>query len=229
MNVIPRHSIAKKGLMAATGLMLCMFLVLHLAGNLTLLLQDDGSLTLAPGGPQSNEFFEWVAHHYEAIPAFFHTGELLLLALFGIHALFGITLWLQNRAARGSRYVRQRSEGGRTVFSATMPYTGLCFIAVFLVIHLVNFRFGSQEGPADMYTLVGDVFGRWYWMLIYVAALGGVAFHLGHGVQSAFQSLGLRHPRYTPVIRVLGYLFAAAMFVGFGCLPILFYFNGAMS
>lgn len=225
----PSSSVAKKALMAVTGLMLCGFLMLHLMGNLTLLLNNDGTLTFAPGGPGSNEYFEWVAHHYEAIPVFFHAGEILLIALFGLHALFGITLWLQNRAARGSRYVIQKNEGGRTVFSSTMPYTGLLFIVSFLVLHVANFRFGDQNNPHDMYALVKSVFGSWYWFLVYLIALTGLSFHLSHGFQSAFQSLGISHPLYNPKIKIFGYLFAAFVWIGFSCLPILFFFNGALS
>ena len=157
-------SVGRKGLMGITGLLLCLFLCAHLLGNLALLLADDGSVTLAPGGPHSSEFFVWVAHHYEAVPLLFHLGELALLALFGTHALLGLTLWLQNRAARGAqRYVVQKSEGGRTWGSATMPYTGALFIGGFLVLHLINFRFGPQSSPDEMYLLVGRVLGTALW------------------------------------------------------------------
>jgi succinate dehydrogenase / fumarate reductase cytochrome b subunit len=227
--ILPRSSISKKAFMAVTGLALCAFLCLHLLGNIVLLLNNDGTVTFSPGGPNSGEFFVWVAHHYEAIPLLFHAGEILILALIGIHAIFGLTLWLQNLRARGGRYLVHRNEGGRTVFSATMPYTGLGFIAVFLVIHLLNFRFGEKENPAELYGLVGAVFGKWYWALVYVVALAGLAIHLSHGFQSAFQSLGFNHPRYTPKVKYLGYVFAGVMFVGFGILPVLFFFNGAMA
>jgi succinate dehydrogenase / fumarate reductase cytochrome b subunit len=225
---LPSSSIAKKAWMAITGLMLCAFLCLHLLGNIVLLLNDDMSITLSPGGPHSGAAFQWVAEHYEAFPLLFHAGEIVLLGLFAAHALMGATLWFQNMSARGRRYVAQRWEGGRTPFSSTMPWTGIAFIAVFLVLHVVNFRFGPQESPAELYTLVGATFGTWYWALVYVVALAGLGFHLAHGFQSAFQSLGFNHPRYTPWIRRLGYLFAAAMFAGFAVLPVLFFLNGGM-
>jgi succinate dehydrogenase / fumarate reductase cytochrome b subunit len=109
-----------------------------------------------------------------------------------------------------------------------MPYTGLLFIAAFLVIHLVNFRFGDQENTEQLYELLGVVFSQWHWILIYMLALVGLAFHISHGFQSAFTSLGLNHPRYTPKIKVLGYLFAGVVFVVFGIIPVLFYLNGGM-
>jgi len=226
--LIPRSSIAKKALMAVTGLMLCLFLCLHMVGNIVLLLNDDGTLTFSPGGPASGSYFQWVAGHYAAIPALFHVFEVLLLGLFGIHALFGLTLWLQNIAARGSRYVVQKSEGGRTFFSRFMPYTGLLFIGGFLIIHLVNFRFGDQDNVPELYQLLGVVFGQWHWVLIYIVALAGLAFHISHGFQSAFQSLGLNHPRYTPKIKIAGYLFAGVVFLAFGIVPVLFLLNGGM-
>jgi len=220
-------SIGRKALMAITGTMLCCFLVLHLLGNIVLLLDDDGSLTLSPGGPHSSEFFQWVAEHYEAVPLLFHTGELMLLALFGTHAALGVTLWWQNRKARGPRgYVRQGSEGGRTLASATMPYTGVLFIGAFIVAHLINFRFGEQSNPAELYDLVVTTLSSWLWAAVYLAALLGLFLHLSHGAQSLFQSLGLNHTRHTPRVKAAGTLFAILIASGFAIIPILLIANG---
>ncbi len=219
-------SISKKAVMGVSGLMLCAFLVIHLLGNLTLLMREDGSFTLSPGGMETSDWFTWVAHHYIAIPAFFHVMDVGILSLILLHAALGVTLWLQNRAARPARYVRQKAEGGRTLFSATMPYTGVCFVGVFLVIHLANFRFGEQDNPSELYRLVEQVFGQTLWMAVYVVCMVGLFAHLSHGFQSAFQSLGLRHPRYTPWLSRLGYLFATLVGIGFALLPILYYLNG---
>jgi len=219
-------SISKKAIMAVSGLSLCAFLFIHLLGNLTLLMREDGSFTLTPGGMETSDWFTWVAHHYVAIPALFHIMDVGILALILLHAVLGVTLWLQNRAARPVRYVKQRSEGGRTLFSATMPYTGVAFIGVFLAIHLANFRFGEQDNPSELYRLVEQVFGRCLWVSLYVGCMVGLFAHLSHGFQSAFQSLGFSHPRYTPWIKGLGTLYATLVGIGFAILPILYYLNG---
>jgi succinate dehydrogenase / fumarate reductase cytochrome b subunit len=218
-------SVGKKAVMAVLGLMLCLFLCIHLLGNIVVFFDDHGRLTFPPGGVNANEGFEWVAEHYSAVPLLFHVGEVLLLGLFALHAGLGLLLWWENRRARGpSRYVRSASEGGRTIYSTTMPYTGVCFILVFLVIHLMNFRFGDHENPAELYQLLGSTFQSGLLVLVYVVGLVGMAAHLAHGLQSSFQSLGLRHPRYTPWVRRLGYLFALVMLVGFASIPVSFFY-----
>ncbi|NOZ86817.1 MAG: succinate dehydrogenase cytochrome b subunit [Deltaproteobacteria bacterium] len=217
-----RKSVAKKAIMALTGLTLCLFLSVHLLGNITLLLKDSGSLTLYPATQSTGEFFKWVAHHYEAVPLIFYTGEIFLLLLFGTHILLGITLWLQNRAARGpARYVLQKNEGGRTLGSGTMIYTGLFFIFAFLVIHLLNFRFTTHDGVQGLYDLVRSRFSQILWVAIYLTALLGLGVHLSHGFQSAFQSLGINHPRYTRYIKAFGLLFAVLIPLGFALVPVL--------
>jgi succinate dehydrogenase / fumarate reductase cytochrome b subunit len=223
-------SVGRKVIMAVSGLLLCAFLLVHLIGNLTLLLRDDGSLTADPAAPGAREHFIGVISSYGAIPALLYAAELALAALFLVHIVTGTSLWLQNRRARGpQRYRLQRWEGGRSLGSATMPISGLFVILVFLIIHLVQFRFGPQDGPAELAALVDARLSWWPWALAYGAALVGLMIHLSHGVQSAFQSLGLRHPRWTPWLQRAGWAYALLMLAGFGVLPLLFVLQEVMA
>lgn len=222
-------SVGRKAIMALSGFALSAFLTVHLVGNLSLFIDDQGRLTGRPGVPGAGEHFQGVVAAYGRIPALLFLLEVGLAALFLTHIALGVTLWLQNQKARGSRYEVQRSEGGRTLASATMPYTGAFFIFVFLVLHLLHFRFGAQGSPAEMYALVDRTLRAWGFAAVYSVALAGLFLHLSHGVQSAFQSLGLRHPRWTPWVKRLGLGFALLVLIGFGLMPALIALKGVWS
>lgn len=220
-------SVGRKAIMAGTGLMLCLFLLAHLVGNITLLIADDGTLTANPGATDAGEHFQGVVAAYGKIPALLYLMEAFLVLLFATHIAMGLTLWLQNRRARGPHgYAVHRWEGGRTLGSATMPITGVFVILVFLIVHLINFRLGPAENPAQMYSLVDLTLGHWAWALAYGLALVGLMIHLSHGVQSAFQSLGFRHARWTARLKALGWGYAMLVLAGFGVLPLLFVLKG---
>ena len=223
-------SVGKKALMAVTGLSLCAFLLVHLIGNIALLIKDDGSLTMQPGASDAGSHFIGVMATYGKIPALLYLLETLLAGLFLTHMVLGVSLWLRNRWARGgTRYRVHRSEGGRSLGSASMPFTGIAVIFTFLVVHLINFRLSPNTTAEGMYLLVDSALSIWYWALIYAVALLGLGLHLSHGLQSAFQSLGLNHPRWTPMLKKLGWAFALLILAGFGSLPLLFVLKGVLA
>ncbi|HOX45965.1 MAG TPA: succinate dehydrogenase cytochrome b subunit [Myxococcota bacterium] len=221
-------SVGRKALMATTGLLLCAFLLVHLIGNVVLLLKDDGSPTWRIGEADGGAFFQGVMAAYGHIPPLLLVIEILLAALFLTHITLGLTLWFQNIRARGPGYVVHKAEGGRTWGSATMPYTGAGFIGAFLVIHLVNFRFSGVSEPRGMYELVVATLSNGLWAAIYGLAVLGLMLHLSHGVQSAFQSLGLNHERWTPKLKKLGWAYALLVLLGFGCIPALLVLKGVL-
>ncbi len=221
-------SVGRKALMAVTGLLLCLFLLVHLIGNVVLLLRDDGSPTWRIGEADGGAFFSGVMAAYAKIPPLLYAIEILLGALFLTHITLGLTLWFQNIRARGARYVVQKSEGGRTWGSATMPYTGAGFIGAFLVIHLVNFRLSGVSDPRGMYDLVVATLSSWMWAAVYVLAVLGLMLHLSHGVQSAFQSLEFNHDRWTPKLKKIGWGYALLVLLGFGCIPALLVLKGVL-
>ncbi len=197
-------SVGKKLMMAATGLSFIGFLVVHLAGNLTLY----GGQTL----------FNSYAEHLHALGPVVTAAEWVLLTLAVIHAAVGLTLFYQNLQARATRYQVVRWAGGRTLGSATMPYTGAVILA-FVVMHLFNFHFVDKE-TISIFEIVTAAFNDPVTVSIYVAVMAVVALHVSHGFWSLFQTIGANHPKYMPAIRILGLCLSLAFGIGFGFIPV---------
>ncbi|MFP4668302.1 MAG: succinate dehydrogenase cytochrome b subunit [Desulfosalsimonas sp.] len=197
-------AIGKKLLMAVTGLGFVGFIFVHLAGNLSFYFGKDA-------------FLRYVETLHKLDPIIF-AAELVLLGLAVIHVSTGTVLFFQNWRARSTRYAVNKTAGGRTIGSRTMPYTGF-LILLFLILHLFQFHFidRSQMTPYDAAV---NTFGNIGFALVYIVAVILVAIHIRHGFWSLFQSLGLNHEKYMPLIRTVGILFAVAIAVGFAFVPI---------
>lgn len=189
-------------MVALAGLLLCGFLVAHLAGN----------LFLVAGEPAFNGYAEALEEN-PLLPI----AEIGLAAIFLLHIVMSLIARYQNAQARPVGYVMQKAKGGRTPGSRTMIISGL-LVLLFLIIHLKTFRFAEE--PESLYKLVMAAFKNPLYSGFYVLAMGGLALHLSHGVQSAFQTFGLNHPRYTPLIKKAGLAFALVICGGFAALPI---------
>jgi succinate dehydrogenase / fumarate reductase cytochrome b subunit len=197
-------SIGKKLLMASTGFCFMLFLVVHLAGNLTLY----GGQTL----------FNSYAEHLHALGPVVQIAEIGLLSLALVHVLTGIILYIRNLQARPTRYAVNKRAGGRTWGSATMPYTGLLLLC-FVVFHLLNFHF-VDKSQTTIYAIVAATFNKTWYVCIYVAAMIVAALHVRHGFWSAFQTLGANHPKYMPFIMRAAIAFSLLVGIGFGLIPI---------
>ncbi|ACL04845.1 succinate dehydrogenase cytochrome b subunit [Desulfatibacillum aliphaticivorans] len=198
-------SIGKKQLMAVTGLGFIGFLTGHLLGNLTIYLGPDA--------------FDSYAEHLHALGPLVNAAEIGLLLFAIIHVGTGLLLFLQNYKARPVKYVGKKWAGGRTIFSATMPYTGI-LILLFLIIHLKTFHFVDHDSQT-ISQIVSHAFSSVGYVLFYMFSMIVVAFHVKHGFWSAFQTLGLNHLKYMPTIFVLSALAALAAGFGFGFLPVV--------
>lgn len=203
-------SIGKKAWMAISGLLLVGFLFTHLAGNLLLFIDQDGSAF--------NSYAQALSSN-PLLPA----AELVLATLFIAHIALGLRVSSQNRDARKVRYRVAANHGGRTPGSATMLVTGI-LILVFLVIHLLDFRL-DESTHADMAqsvrTRLGSSSGAWTYG-IGVAALG---LHLSHAFSSAFQTLGLNHPKYDRTIQLAGKGIGVILGLGFLAFPVIIFFS----
>ena len=197
-------SIGKKWLMALTGLAFCLFLTTHLAGNLFIY-----------GG---REAFNAYAEHLHSLGPLVKASEFGLLTFAILHIATGLILFYQNFTSRPQRYVVNKAGGGRTIGSRTMPYTGLIILA-FVVFHLINFHFIDKSGTT-IYDIVSQAFSDPVYVLLYILAMVVVAFHVSHGFWSAFQTLGVNHPKYMPFIKGLSIVFSLVVGLGFGFLPI---------
>lgn len=197
-------SIGKKWMMALTGLAFCLFLTTHLAGNLFIY-----------GG---REAFNAYAEHLHSLGPLVKASELGLLTFAILHVATGLILFYQNFNSRPQRYEVNKAGGGRTIGSRTMPYTGLIILA-FVVFHLINFHFVDKSGTT-IYDIVSQAFSDPVYVLLYILAMVVVAFHVSHGFWSAFQTLGINHPKYMPFIKGVSIVFSLVVGLGFGFLPI---------
>jgi succinate dehydrogenase / fumarate reductase cytochrome b subunit len=210
-------SLGRKYLMAMTGLFLCSFLLIHLIGNVALFTDP----------VQFNEYTRFMSSN-----PLIRIMEIVLVAGFLIHIIDAIMLTKANKAAQPVKYAMDKKRS--SWYSRNMGLTGSIILA-FLVLHLQSFWYGYKFGDVaitidssgvaikDMYTMVLEAFSQSWYSVIYVAAMILLGTHLNHGFQSAFQSMGLRHKKYTPAIMKAGTAFAVLMTLGFISFPIYFY------
>ena len=195
-------SVGKKLGMALTGLALYMFLAGHLAGNLLLFRRD--------GGAQYNAYSDFLLHQPLLVPV-----ELGLVAVLLLHVWLAISVSLDNRRARPLGYQVERVSGGRNWASRTMIYSGFSTF-LFLVIHLINFKYGDRAG-GTLYDLVIRSFKTPLYAGGYVLAMVLLGFHLWHSFQSAFQTLGIQ---LSPRLRSASILVCLVLAGGFGVIPL---------
>lgn len=206
-------SIGRKWVMGLTGLLLIVFVVIHLSGNLLLYV--------------GFEAYNHYAHALHTNPTLIYIAEIGLLVLFALHIFIALHLSRDNRRARLTPYVQRKSKQGNTAAtpSATMFVTGAIVLA-FILLHLADFRFHlrnvglSEEEPFDKaLRLLQDPITA----SVYVLGSLLLGWHLLHGFQSTFQSLGFRHAKYSPFLRTLGVILAVVIGLGFASFPIWAY------
>ena len=217
-----KTSIIKKIITGLTGLGLFIFVIFHLLGNLLLFNKDP-----AP--------YNKYSHTLVSLGWILIVLELGLLAFFILHIVYAISIRLSGKKARPVGYYKLKSAGkpGRkTLASTNMLITGVV-ILVFTVIHLKTFKFGPEYKTVvdgiemrDLHRLVVEVFQKPGYVIWYVAAMIFLGYHLSFGFWSAFQSLGIHHPRWTPALYTLGYVLAILLAAGYIGIPIWIYFMG---
>lgn len=221
-------SITKKIIMALLGLFLIVFLLVHLGINLFILpiCEDHAEMYTA-------------AAHFMGTNWIVKVFEVILIAAFLIHIFYGIVLQIQNWIARGSIRYKSRNKTTTSFMSKYVIYTGL-LIFMFLLLHFYNFYFiklGLIEAPSaanipypqeeHFYQLVVYLFSHdIYFSILYIVAFIVLGIHLNHAFQSAFQTLGLNHSKYTPFIKAIGTIYAIVIAVGFSIIPLYYMIFG---
>lgn len=213
-------SIGKKLIMSFAGLFLIAFLLVHLGINLLVLLEN-------------NTYFN-VAAHFMATNWVIKVFEVILFLGFLIHIIYAIILQIQNWMARPVRYKIENLTSQTSFFSKYMIHTAV-IILIFLVLHLFDFYLRSKlfeelpidtiSGKPDMAAWVEAEFKETSAVIIYVVSFLFLAFHLNHAFQSAFQTLGLNHNKWTPVIKFLGLLYSILVPAGFAFISLYIYFS----
>lgn len=206
-------SVTKKIVMALAGLFLIVFLMVHLGINLFLLSDDPTTFNTAA--------------HFMASNPIIKVFELVLIGGILIHIIWGIILQIQNWTARPDRY-KVTASTQISFFSKYMIYTGL-IILIFLIIHFVNFYFvklGLVEGDHEnFYGMAQELFKIPGYIIFYLISFIILSFHLNHAFQSAFQTLGLNHQKYTPCIKTLGLIYSIVIPLGYIIIPVIIYFS----
>ncbi len=218
LNLRP-STISSKVVMALAGVFLMLFLVVHLFLNLLMLMGDEG------------ETFSNAVVFMTENPAV-KIFEYVLFAGFIIHIIIGLLIEIKNYFARPVKYAVSNTSK-TSFFSKYMIHTGL-IILIFLIIHFTHFFFvklNLVDIPGDIttdnhdfYAMAKYLFKNGIYTLIYIISFVFLGFHLNHAFQSAFQTLGLNHPRYTPFIKALSSIYAIVVSMGYSIIPIYFYF-----
>jgi succinate dehydrogenase / fumarate reductase cytochrome b subunit len=205
-----QSSVGKKIIMSLSGLFLCSFLVIHLYINLFLFKQDNGQ--------SFDVYAEFMATYPLLRPI-----EIILFAGFILHAVIGVWLWLQNRRARPVRYKMNEASENSPLASRATFITGTA-VFIFLIIHINTFFVQSRFFPTGitMYERVAGAFQNPMYDAFYIAAIGFLSYHLKHGFQSAFQTLGIRNRKQRFLIDTIAVIFWLFIPIGFAAMPLYF-------
>jgi len=217
INKLFSSSIGQKLIMGLTGLFLISFLLVHCGINALIFLNDGGHA------------FEKGAEFMGTNPLI-RTMEIVLFIGLLLHIVKGLMLWSQNNKARPVGYAMQNGKANSTWYSRSMGLLGTLLL-MFLIIHLKHFwvvsRFTDEitSGRETLYNEMKEVFEYGWVVVVYVLAMGSLAYHLLHGFQSAFQTLGLNHTKYNPIIKTVGAAFAIIIPIVFALMPIAMHFE----
>ena len=209
-------SIGKKIVMATSGLLLCLFLIVHLGGNLMLF-----------GGP---DVFNNYVLTLTAFKPLVRVIEVLLVIIFGAHIVNGLRLTIENKKAGGASYQLNRKNENSTPSSRTMAITGT-ILFVFLIVHLgtIWYNFQIEHSGGQFFKIITGSsvgLGNIFVAILYAVAMVLLGFHLRHGFQSAFQTFGIRYNRYGKIIQMISVIFWLVIPAGFLTIVIYFGFMG---
>lgn len=210
-----RSSIGKKIIVASTGIILIVFVIGHLLGNLQIFIGPD--------------WINGYSEHLRELGPILWLIRIFLLVTVITHIYVTIQLAIENRRARPNAYIAKQYVKA-TFASRHMVMSGLIVLA-FIIYHLAHFtvrvtdpRFGLLKadplGHYDVYSMMVYGFQNYYVSAFYVLGLFLLALHLSHGSSSFFQSLGFNDKKMTPRLALGGRIFAWLIFIGYSSIPI---------
>jgi len=203
--------VGRKVLMAITGQLMVLFVIVHLLGNSTI-------------------YFGWLnayAEHLHELPPLVWAFRAVMLATIAVHAFYGIQLTLENKAAKPDKYAVKKMLRANLA-SESMIWTGL-LLAAFIVYHMLHFtarvtpdivKAVDAQNRFDVFNMVASSFSHGAIAFIYVAAMVTLFLHLSHGVQSFFQTMGWNSDKSLPVIGKAAKTFAVVLLVGYASIPV---------
>ena len=222
-----KTNVGRKNLMALTGLFLSFFLIIHLLGNLTLLLPADVAEV------KFNEYSHFLTSFTPV-----KIVSLLLYASIIIHAIDALLLTINNRKTSGKEYVKFEANASSKWYSRSMGILGTVLLA-FIVLHMANFwakyrlglatdgletfTYADGSSNVNLYKLVVATFKMEWVVGVYVVSMVALLYHLLHGVNSAFRSLGLHRPSCMKMAEIASAVFAIVVSLGFAVIPVFVY------
>ena len=221
MSGIFTSSIGKKLLMSLAGIFLIVFLLVHMGINLLVIIFDDPMVY--------NK-----AAHFMSSNILIKIFEIVLFGGFLLHIIYALVLQVQNWIARPSRY-NKANYSNTSFFSKFMIHTAIITL-IFLVIHMMDFYIKAKFGHGaeiivdgvtyhDFATEIEDKFKMLPFVIFYIAAFVFLGFHLVHGFQSAFKTLGLDNKKYNPLIQALAIVYCIVIVAGYSIMPVIIYFS----
>ncbi|NOT93613.1 succinate dehydrogenase cytochrome b subunit [Ferruginibacter sp.] len=212
-------SIGKKFTMGLTGLFLISFLVIHCTVNSMIFFNDNGEMF--------NYYAHFMSHNYIV-----RVLELGLFAGLVAHIIQGLLLWKQNNAARPVKYAVNAAGTNSKWYSRSMGLLGTLLL-FFLVIHISKFfvdtkialyaNGGENDASHNLFEAMKEEFQQLWVVVVYIIGVVSLFWHLLHGFPSAFQTMGINHKKYTPIIKVVGIGFSVIVCVLFALMPLAFY------
>ena len=216
-----QSQVGRKILTGLTGVLLVLFIVFHLVGNLAIF-----------GDPNAMNSY---SHFLHQLGPLLWIARIGLILIFVVHAWIGISIWFGKKKARPQDYKVYSSKGGpskQSLSSRSMAFTGVVLL-IFVVFHVNTFALGDMGSVTvdgvemhDIKTLVLDTFANPFYAFGYAFVMLLLGAHLGHGIWSAFTSLTLRSPKISAVVYTIGVIVAVILAVGFLFIPLYIYFAG---
>lgn len=212
----------RKTIMAATGIFLCIFLIVHLSANCILLLPEEVARGL----------YNSYSTTLRESPLIKIVAYLLYLSII-LHVVYALLITIRNRKAKPVKYKMNHSEENSSWTSQNMGLIGIV-ILLFIVVHLANFwariKLGIGEAPGfdaegnvDVYEVTYSLFQNIYYVIFYTVLMIPLGLHLHHGLKSGFKTLGFYHKKGLKTLAKVSLVYAAIMAIGFGIIPFIVY------
>ena len=218
-------SIGKKQIMGCTGAVLALFILGHMVGNLQLLNPD-----VVAAQASYNAYTQLLTGK----KAFIYAVEAVMSVTFLLHIYLAVKLKLENKKARGPvGYAVNVRNGKKSFATFTMIWSGI-FVLGFVIQHLVTIKFGTHyyyqneagEIIRDMWLTTIDMFSNEGWAIFYLISMFVIGMHLFHAISSAFQTLGLAHQKWTPIIEKIGIAYSVVVALGFAIEAVAAFYFG---
>jgi succinate dehydrogenase / fumarate reductase cytochrome b subunit len=209
-------SVGKKWVMALTGIFLILFLVVHVGLNACIWANDGGKMFNAGA-------------HFMGSMIVIRIIEIGLMAGFLVHIIQGLVLVFQNRSKRKIGYKVPMGSNGSKWYSRSMGLLGT-LILIFLIIHLSHFWIPNRSNQGwllgeeiNLYERMKLTFQNELVMIVYLLGCFSLAWHLLHGFQSAFRTIGISNNKYLTLLNSIGIGFSIIVPLAFAMMPVSFY------